>query len=303
MIITCPKCKTNYKLKDDSKITIGQKKLRCNKCGYIFIYNFNFTEENSLPLILIAHDDYRVVNVIKKVLEPVKCKIETAYEGNEAYKIILNKKPAIAIIDVALTGLFGFELCEKIKNDPQLKDVKVILVASIYDRTRYKRRPQNLYGADDYIEKHHIPDDLLNKVLALLPGSRQLIMEQDLITQKEISDTSLLKDNRDLLLENTKDILKEREEIRKHEQASLDAIKDITNKAKKLSRLIISDIALYNQELLDKVTQENFREILKIDFEDAIKYLSHRIPEIKDEAQKFIEDAFLELFSKRKGLQ
>lgn len=301
MIITCPKCGTNYKLKDDTTIPLGQKKLRCNKCGYIFIHTFTPPDEKDTPLILIAHDDYRVVNVIKKVLKPINCKIETSFEGNEAYKVVLTKKPTIAIIDVALTGLFGFELCEKIKNNPQLKDVKVILVASIYDRTRYKRRPQNLYGADDYIEKHHIPDTLLNKVLSFLPGSDKLAFEKDLITKKEIEDTTLLKDNRDLLLEKTKSILKEREEIRKHEQASLDAIPEKTNRAKKLARLIISDIALYNQELLDKVTPDNFKEVLKLDFEDAIKYLSQKIPDIKNEAQKFIEDAFLELLNKRKG--
>ncbi|MCX7770945.1 MAG: zinc-ribbon domain-containing protein [Proteobacteria bacterium] len=300
MIVTCPKCKTNYKLRDDVLAISGQKKLRCNKCGYIFVYNFNLPIEGEQPLILVAHDDYRVVNVIKKVLEPIKCRIETAFEGNEAYKIVLSKKPAIAIIDVALTGLFGFELCEKIKKDPQLNNVKVILVASIYDRTRYKRRPQNLYGADDYIEKHHIPDDLCNKVISLLPENKKISVERDLKIQKEIEDTSLLKDNRDLLLEKTKDILKERDEIRKHEQASLEAIPESTNRAKKLARLIISDIALYNQEVLDKVTPDNFKEILKLDFEDAVKYLSQRIPEIKNDAQNFIEQAFIELLNKRK---
>jgi DNA-binding response OmpR family regulator len=264
---------------------------------------FNHPDEADIPTILIAHDDYRVVNVIKKVVEPIKCKIETVFEGNEAYKIIKDKKPAIAIIDVALTGLFGFELCEKVKNDPQLKDVKVILVASIYDRTRYKRRPQNLYGADDYIEKHHIPDELLNKVLSLLPDTKKLPLEKDLKTQKEIEDSSLLKDNRDLLLEKTKNILKERDEIRQHEQASLDAIPETTSKAKKLARLIISDIALYNQEILDTLTKDNFKEILKLDFEDAVKYLSHRIPEIKNDSEKFIEEAFIEVLNKRKDLK
>lgn len=301
MIVTCPKCRTKYKFKDMPEGSSGPKKLRCSKCGYIFIYTITQTEAEDIPVILIAHDDYRVVNVIKKVLEPVQCKLETAFEGNEAYNIILSKRPNIAIIDVALTGLFGFELCEKVKNDPNLKDVKVILVASIYDRTRYKRRPQNLYGADDYIEKHHIPDSLLNKVISLLPDSKKITLEKDLKTQKEIEDATLLKDNRDLLLEKTKEILKDRDEIRKHEQSSLDAIPETTNKAKKLARLIISDIALYNQELLDSVTPKNYKEILKLDFEDAIKYLSQKIPAVKNEAQKFIEEAFVELLNKRKG--
>ncbi len=301
LIVSCPKCNTKYKTKDE--VNINNKKFRCSKCGYIFTYTPTISENNgSLPIILVAHDDYRVVNVIKKVLNSVKCNIETAYDGYEAYKIIEEKKPSMAIIDVALQGLFGFELCEKIKKDPNLKHIKVILVASIYDRTRYKRRPQNLYGADDYIEKHHIPDELHKKVIALLPeGQKPKISFDDLQKGDIIHEKTLLKDNRELLLEKTKDILKERDEIRKHEQSVLDAIPEVTDRARKLARLIVSDVALYNQELLDSVTINNYQEKLKLDFDDSVKYLAQRIPEVKNDAKRYIEEAFIELLQKRKG--
>lgn len=302
MIINCPKCNTKYKLKDEG-ITLSQKKFRCNKCGFIFVHTFviDSKESEDLPVILVAHDDYRVVNVIKKVLSPIKCKLETAFDGNEAYKIILSKKPSVAIIDVALQGLFGFELCEKVKNDSQLKSVKIILVASIYDRTRYKRRPQNLYGADDYIEKHHIPDGLYEKVMALLPAEKKPVVETEkVLVSKEIPERSELKDNRDILLEKTKKILEERDEIKKHEDSLLKSIPEVEQRAKKLARLIISDIALYNQDIIDKVTVHDYQEKLKLDFEDAIKYLSQRIPEAKNDAKRYIEEAFLELLAKRK---
>jgi len=301
LIVSCPKCSTKYKIKDEANT--NTKKFRCSKCGYIFTYTPPVSEnDNYLPLILVAHDDYRVVNVIKKVLAPIKCIIETAFNGYDAFKIIQEKKPIIAIIDVALQGLFGFELCEKIKKDPQLKNIKVILVASIYDRTRYKRRPQNLYGADDYIEKHHIPDELHQKVIALLPeGEKQKISFDSLQKSDVISEKTMLKDNRELFLEKTKDILKDRDEIRKHEQSVLDAIPDITGRARKLARLIVSDVALYNQELLDSVTVNNYQEKLKLDFDDSVKYLAQRIPEVKNDAKKYIEEAFIELLQKIRG--
>ena len=301
MIITCSKCNTKYKIKDET-IT-KPKKFRCTRCGFVFTSTPQISENYGyLPLILVAHDDYRVVNVIKKVLAPIKCIIETAFNGYDAYKIIQEKKPTIAIIDVALQGLFGFELCEKIKKDPHLKSIKVILVASIYDRTRYKRRPQNLYGADDYIEKHHIPDELHQKVLSLLPEDQKSKITIDTQPRKDISnEKALLKDNRDLLLEKAKKVLEERAEIRKNEQMVLDDIPEVTGKAKKLARLIVSDIALYNQEILESVTINNYQEKLKLDFEDSVKYLAQRIPEVKDDAKKYIEEAFIELLQKRKG--
>ncbi|HWB73464.1 MAG TPA: hypothetical protein VG755_00885, partial [Nannocystaceae bacterium] len=44
----------------------------------------------------------------------------------------------------------------------------VVLVASVYRATSYKRRPTSLYGADDYIEIHHLGDALPTKLRALL---------------------------------------------------------------------------------------------------------------------------------------
>lgn len=296
MIILCPNCKTKFNIKGEN---ISEKKFRCSRCGTIFS---NITEsEKLLPLILVAHDDYRVVNIIKKVLQTVPSRILVAYDGNEAYKIIVSKKPDLAIIDVALQGLFGFELCEKVKKKPELINTKIILVASIYDRTRYKRKPQNLYGADDYIEKHHIPDTLLDKVIALIP--QKVASENKLISEKSKTEFHIedqIKDNRDLLLEKTRYILKERDEICKHERDSLAAIPEITKRAKKLAHLIVSDIALYNQEVIEDLDMQNFKNLLKLDFDDGVKYLGQKIPDIKDMAEQILEEAFLDLINKRK---
>jgi hypothetical protein len=74
------------------------------------------------------------------------------------------------IVDVGLTGIYGFELCERLKGDPDTRGIKIILLSSVYGLTAYKRNPVTLYGADDYIEKHHIPDRLVPKIKELLSG-------------------------------------------------------------------------------------------------------------------------------------
>jgi CheY-like chemotaxis protein len=71
---------------------------------------------------------------------------------------------------VGLTGIYGFELCERLKGDPDTRGIKIILLSSVYGLTAYKRNPVTLYGADDYIEKHHIPDKLVPKIKQLLSG-------------------------------------------------------------------------------------------------------------------------------------
>ncbi len=303
MIISCPQCKTRYKLNITS-LTKESYSVTCKKCSYVI--NINLVDENRSGKnikIVIAHDDIRVVNIIKKIIEKLDFLIFSSCNGGEAYQLIKKEKPNIAIIDVALPGMFGFELCEKIKNNSDLKDTKIILVASIYDRTRYKRKPQSLYGADDYIEKHHIPDELLSKIMALI--SKPLKIDKPLEIDKEIIKKEVLKDNRDILLESNKidkiiDV--KRETIRQAEQNYIKKENNINDRARKLARLIVSDIALYNQELIKKVNINNYKELLRLDVDDGINHLKRRIPEVAQKAADYIHNAFIELLKKGKTL-
>ena len=298
MIITCPNCNARYAL---NKVPKNLQKIRvtCKKCFSNFIVSLNTKEEKfDTKKIVVAHDDFRVVNVIKKILERGNFLIDYAYDGNTALKLIKETKPAAAIIDVALPGIFGFELCEKIKKDPELKNTKIILVASIYDRTRYKRKPQNLYGADDYIEKHHIPDDLLPKLLQHLTGSDGLTKVEK-VAETAAIPKEVLKDNRDLLLDENK-IEIERNKIKQHENDYINSIQNVPERAKKLARLIVSDIALYNQDRIKLLNKDNFYQQLKIDIDDGIAHLAKKIPAVEKEARELIFNAMIELLQKQR---
>jgi hypothetical protein len=76
------------------------------------------------------------------------------------------------VVDVALPGEPGYELGRRAKELAAGGDDTgapyVILVASVYRKTSYKRRPLRLYGADDYVEIHHLGDMLPSKLRGLL---------------------------------------------------------------------------------------------------------------------------------------
>jgi CheY-like chemotaxis protein len=64
------------------------------------------------------------------------------------------------VIDAALPKMFGFQICEIVKRNESLRDIHVVLVGAIHDRTRYRRPPEEIYGADAYIERQELPDSL-----------------------------------------------------------------------------------------------------------------------------------------------
>jgi len=68
--------------------------------------------------------------------------------------------PRAIVIDAALPKMFGFQVCEIVKRNESLRDIHVVLVGAIHDRTRYRRPPEEIYGADAYIERQELPESL-----------------------------------------------------------------------------------------------------------------------------------------------
>ena len=77
--------------------------------------------------------------------------------------------PAVAVVlDVGIPDVLAFEIIEALRAQAPTTSLPVVLLASVYERTRYKRRPNRLYGADAYLELHHVPDRLVEIVQALV---------------------------------------------------------------------------------------------------------------------------------------
>ena len=137
---------------------------------------------SSSSLVLVAHDSRLVADMVQGVVKEAGLTVVHAADGLDALKKATALKPKVMIVDVGLTGIYGFELCERLKGDPDTRNIKIILLSSVYGLTAYKRNPVTLYGADDFIEKHHIPD-------RLLPKLRQLLSDQPAVAPAPAAST------------------------------------------------------------------------------------------------------------------
>ncbi len=311
MLVECPKCKTRYRVSDDKPDGEGIL-LRCSKCRCLFrmagkadpppASKVEAVRIRNRIKVLVANESPVFCQAVEKVLSSEPFEVISCNDGKSALAAIVEIVPDVVLLDVALPGMYGFEVCEAVRENSATASIKIILIAAIYDKARYKREPNSLYGADDYIEKHHIPDSLSAKIYRLVSGRREPPAEgEDVSTESRRHPVAVeLSDREKAELENNRKAIKQDEE-RKTDSKAAAGDSEAHVKARRFARLIVSDIALYNQEKVEEgVRSGRLFELLEEDvFEGRALYEQRIPPEIRNNTS-YLEDAFEELISKKK---
>ncbi len=102
-------------------------------------------------MILIVDDDPLVRETFRVRLDRAGYQVETASDGFQAGLKVLQAKPDLVLLDLFMNGIDGFEVCRTIKQNPDLKAIK-ILVMTGHDTLENKSRAFH-EGADDYLPK------------------------------------------------------------------------------------------------------------------------------------------------------
>jgi len=129
---------------------------------------------NEPPEILVVDDDPNFVIVIKPVLESKGYKVAAACNKEEAMKVLEKRKPDLILLDIMMEKMTdGFDICYKLKHDPEMKKIPVLAVSSITEETGFKFSPATdgeYFEADDFVEKPVRPTVLLERIDRLLRG-------------------------------------------------------------------------------------------------------------------------------------
>ena len=119
--------------------------------------------------ILIVDDEIYVQALLKQVLEDfadVGVGLLVAGGGPEAWDMIQAERPDLIILDLMLPGISGYEICQRIKSDPDLSGIHIIILTA-RGQVADRRRGIEL-GADEYITKPFDPKDLVERTAAAL---------------------------------------------------------------------------------------------------------------------------------------
>lgn len=140
--------------------------------------------------ILIVDDRLENLIALEKVLESPNIEFVRALSGNEALKLTLKHDFALAIVDVQMPDMDGYETVELLRNAKKTRYLPVIFVSAIY-REDFHIVKGIETGAVDFISKPVIPEILIGKVKIFLELYHQRQLLTTLLDEKEKANAEL----------------------------------------------------------------------------------------------------------------
>jgi len=122
-------------------------------------------EKGGKPKILVVDDEPHIANLIKASLED-DFEVILANSGNEALHRARYERPDLITMDIMMPGMSGFEVVEEFKKWEDTSKIPVIFL-SAKDKLKDMYKGM-LTGADDYVTKPFEPEDLVNRVKAVI---------------------------------------------------------------------------------------------------------------------------------------
>jgi DNA-binding response OmpR family regulator len=128
--------------------------------------NAKTNQENVATTILVADDDEDILTLVQRALSESGYEVLLARDGASALATARERKPALALIDITMPELDGYEVTAALKNDPATKETVVILFTARSEASDVEKGYEA--GADDYIIKPFTLKTLQSRVLSAL---------------------------------------------------------------------------------------------------------------------------------------
>lgn len=116
--------------------------------------------------ILIAEDERDIRDLISFTLKFAGHEVIATSNGEEAVEAAQLEQPDLILMDVRMPRMTGYEACQKIKTDPNLKDIPVVFLSAKGQEAEIRTGME--MGADEYLLKPFAPTELIERVRELL---------------------------------------------------------------------------------------------------------------------------------------
>ncbi len=123
-------------------------------------------ESNRLNRILVADDNQANCELMEAFLSDLDCELEFARDGRETMDKVREFRPDLVLLDVMMPKLSGFEVCQQIKSDPELRTTMVLMVTALNELGDIERAVDA--GTNDFLSKPVQKIELVKRVENLL---------------------------------------------------------------------------------------------------------------------------------------
>jgi two-component system alkaline phosphatase synthesis response regulator PhoP len=121
------------------------------------------------PRILVVDDDRQIVRLVQSYLDKAGFAVLSAYNGEDALRIIRHERPDLVVLDLMLPGRDGWEITRTLRADEHLASLPILMLTARVEDTD-KILGLEL-GADDYLAKPFNPREVVARVRAILRRS------------------------------------------------------------------------------------------------------------------------------------
>lgn len=220
------------------------------------------------PRILIVDDVRRNITELTGMLNSVDVAISSAMDGNQALDMAHKLLPDLVLLDIMIPGMDGIEVCRRLKQKPDTKNIPVILLTIQTEKEDILQGFQA--GAADYIAKPFMQAELLARVRAHLDLKR---------------------------FERLLNLYKTQVEIEKSENAALSS--ELVKKSRELEKMTISDdlTDLFNYKYTMKRLSQSINEARRYNYNlSIILFDIDLLKRIKNEfGHRFGEEVFIKV--------
>ncbi|WP_282605418.1 response regulator transcription factor [Pelagibius sp. Alg239-R121] len=116
--------------------------------------------------ILLVEDEDSIALALEFMMQEEGYRVRRVASGTDALEAIQNEAPDLVLLDVTLPGCSGFEVCQSVRLDERLKDVRILMMTA--KASSMVRRKGLALGADDFVAKPFVIQDLKVRVRSLL---------------------------------------------------------------------------------------------------------------------------------------
>jgi two-component system alkaline phosphatase synthesis response regulator PhoP len=133
---------------------------------------FKSKKKTSRARVLVVDDESDIVSTVQYRLEFCEFEVITATNGKEGLEKATNEKPDLILLDIRMPVMDGYEMLERLKNRPDLKDIPVIMFTA-YSDARDIAKAIDL-GIVDYVTKPFDFTELMEKISNALENKKTL---------------------------------------------------------------------------------------------------------------------------------